>query len=136
MGGQLKQPSYQQVCTKTSGHAEVVEVIYDSSLLPTDKLLHYFTTIHDPTSDRRSNGGQYRSAIFYTCNTQKESAQRWLSSLEKKGYSISTEINKAKQFWPADERHQQFCENRQLKPRTAKGLVKALKPPILNENKR
>jgi methionine-S-sulfoxide reductase len=126
MGGQVANPTYHQVCSKKTGHAEVVEVVYDPSQLNAKELLRYFFTIHDPTIDRRAKGGQYRSAIFYTTDIQKSSAEHWQQQLLQEGYTLATEISRAGAFWPADQRHQQYCDARQITPRPGKGLLQKL----------
>ena len=107
MGGQVSHPTYQQVCTKTTGHAEVVAVDYDPQQRSTFDLLIEFFSIHDPRIDRRDKGGQYRSAIFYTDDDQHQAAQRLINCLTQKGHHISTELSPATDFWLADERHTQ-----------------------------
>jgi methionine-S-sulfoxide reductase len=126
MGGQTTHPTYQQVCTKKTGHAEVVEVVYNTDLLKPKEILRYFFTIHDPTVDRRAKGGQYRSAIYFTSLIQELSARQWQKHLGSAGYPIRTEIMAAGKFWPADERHQQYCDARQLTPRPGKGLLEKM----------
>ena len=122
MGGQVSHPTYQQVCTKTTGHAEVVAVDYDPQQRSTFDLLIEFFSIHDPRIDRRDKGGQYRSAIFYTDDNQHQAAQRLINCLTQKGHHISTELSPATDFWLADERHQQYCTTKGLTPRAGKGL--------------
>ncbi len=122
MGGNKEAPTYQEVCTKTTGHAEVVEVQYDSQRLPTLDLLRHFFTIHNPTVDRRDKGGQYRSAIFFTNEEQQQQAQQLFDHLHTYDYQLSTELAAATSFWPADERHQQYCEVRGFEPRKTKGI--------------
>lgn len=122
MGGHVDQPSYQQVCTKTTGHAEVVEVVYDPSVLPFSDLLRFFFSIHDPTVDRRDKGGQYRSAVFFTQPDQGEAAKRLFTDIQSQGHSLSTELQPAMPFWEADRRHQQYCEIRNMTPRMGKGI--------------
>ena len=115
-GGTVDHPSYQQVCHKNTGHAEVVEVWYDPAILSFSALLAFFFQLHDAAIDRRDNGGQYRSAIFYTTEEQKLIAQSILSSLHDEGLVIYTELNAAGTFWPAAEKHQQYCETRGILP--------------------
>ncbi|WP_020535513.1 peptide-methionine (S)-S-oxide reductase MsrA [Lewinella cohaerens] len=123
MGGHLPAPTYKKVCTKTTGHAEVVAVTYDEQQLKTSELLRAFFSIHDPGIDRRGKGGQYRSVIFYTRPEQMEAAQSWHVELEQLGHKVYTELKEASIFWPADERHQQYCNTRGLTPKPVKGLV-------------
>ncbi len=126
MGGTVAHPTYQQVCTKTTGHAEVVRVDYDPAQCSTSDLLIQFFSIHDPRIDRRGKGGQYRSVIFYTSTEQRASAKALFNSLQAKGHSIYTELSPAPTFWPAAERHQQFCTTKGLSPRPTKGLLNDL----------
>lgn len=126
MGGQLAAPSYQQVCTKTTGHAEVVAVSYDEDKLSTRDLLRAFFAIHDPRIDRREKGGQYRSVIFFTTEAQALAAGWWLDELAQLGHLLFTEIAEAPTFWPADERHQQYCTTKGLTPKPTKGLLESI----------
>lgn len=126
MGGHSPHPTYKQVCTKTTGHAEVVAVDYELAHISTQELLIQFFTIHDPRIDRRAKGGQYRSAIFYTASQQQQAAAALIKDLADKGHTIYTELSPATDFWPASERHQQFCATKGLTPRPTKGLLKAL----------
>ena len=126
MGGTLPHPTYKQVCTKTTGHAEVVRVDYDPQQCSTQDLLIQFFSIHDPRIDRRGKGGQYRSAVFYTTSAQRTTAENLFAALQQKGHEIFTELQVAPTFWPAEERHQQFCETKGLTPRPTKGLLQDL----------
>lgn len=121
-GGHTPNPTYQQVCTKTTGHAEVVEVHYDPSILPLEVLLHHFFAHHNPTIDRRDRGGQYRSAIFYTTDAQRATTERLLQQLRENGYAAVTEVAPATPFYPAGERHQQYCDTRGMVPRAHEGV--------------
>jgi methionine-S-sulfoxide reductase len=116
-GGSLPDPTYEQVESGTTGHAESVGIIYDPTVISFDQLLDLFWSIHDPTqSDGQGDyaGPQYRSVIFYHNEEQKQSAIRSRDSLTaaKKfgGRPVLTEILPASQFWPAEECHQQFYE--------------------------
>ena len=118
MGGSLDAPSYEAVCTGKTGHAEVVEVTFDPSLVSYRELLVMFWVMHDPTSfNRQGNdvGSQYRSAIFTDSEEQENEAYETLgiyqSALDKSGYGkICTEISAAKDFpyWPAESYHQRY----------------------------
>ncbi len=123
MGGHKANPSYQEVCTKTTGHAEVVAVDYNLANLSTRELLIQFFSIHDPRIDRRAKGGQYRSAIFFSTEEQQQAATALIEELENKGHIISTEIRPASDFWLASDRHQQFCATKGLTPKPTKGLL-------------
>lgn len=116
MGGTLKNPTYKDVCTDKTGHAEVVEVIFDPSLVSYDQLLTRFWEIHDPTTLNRQGpdiGTQYRSVIF-CYNAEQESAARvskeYLQKTGRYKRNIVTEITRASTFYRAEEYHQQYLE--------------------------
>jgi len=117
-GGHTPQPTYQRVCTKTTGHAEAVEVRFDPMVVSFEALAMAFFEMHDPTINRKDKGGQYRSAIFYTNEKQREVALALIEQLQEKGYEVVTEIEAASTFWPADERHQGYCETRDITPKS------------------
>ena len=112
-GGKVDNPTYEQVCTNTTDHAEVVLVDYDPNVVSYDKLLQVFWEKHDPTTLNRQGpdiGTQYRSAIFYFDSEQKKIAEE---SLKKRqdiigSRKIVTEITKADDFWKAEEYHQKY----------------------------
>ena len=114
MGGTLKNPTYEDVCTDKTGHAEVVEIIYDPEKISYEELLNVFWDIHDPTTKNRQGpdvGTQYRSVIFYYTLEQKTTAETSKKNLEqsrKYKKKIVTEITKATTFYPAEEYHQQY----------------------------
>jgi peptide-methionine (S)-S-oxide reductase len=119
-GGRLADPTYQDVCSDSTGHAEAVEVEYDPAKLSYDKLLEVFWENHDPTQLNRQGpdwGTQYRSAIFFHDPQQQAAA---LASKEKLGKSgryskpIVTQIIPAMTFYPAEDYHQQYLEKRGL----------------------
>lgn len=116
-GGNFKNPSYEDVCNKETGHAEVVQVEYDSSKISYKNLLKIFWSIHNPTSlNRQGNdiGDQYRSVIFYHSKEQKKLVLESKKELEKSGKyksSIVTQILKAPTFYLAEDYHQQYLEN-------------------------
>lgn len=121
-GGHVANPTYQQVCTKTTGHAEVVRVVYDLRRLPTATLLRTFFTLHDFTKDRTRKGGQYRSAIYTEAGSPHAAEQtrvikRTLEKLRAAGYQPATETRSVKHFYPASSRHQQYCSARGLTPK-------------------
>lgn len=117
-GGATDNPTYKQVCTDTTGHAEVVKVEYDPSQISYDKLLEVFWTNHNPTQKNRQGpdyGTQYRSVIFYNSPEQEKAAQESKAALEKSGkwkQPIATEIQPAAPFWPAEDYHQQYLFKR------------------------
>jgi peptide methionine sulfoxide reductase msrA/msrB len=116
IGGTKKNPTYEEVCTGKTGHAESVRVIFNPKVVSYEKLLEHFWDLHDPTSlNRQGNdvGSQYRSAIYYTTPEQEKKAKASLTKLEKSGlYSkkIVTEILPAKEFYLAEEYHQDYLK--------------------------
>lgn len=116
MGGDLKNPSYKDVCTGKTGHAEVVHLEYDPKVISYEKLLELFWSIHDPTTLNRQGpdiGTQYRSAIFFHGEEQEKSANESKNRLEKSGRfknKIVTEIKPAQSFYIAEEYHQKYFE--------------------------
>lgn len=115
-GGHTERPSYKTVCSKLTGHAEAVEVTFDPEQTDFSTLAKYFFEIHNPSIDRRDKGGQYRSAIFYTGEGQLEIAQDLIRELEHKGIEVYTQLEPAGTFWPAEARHQKYCDTRGLEP--------------------
>jgi peptide-methionine (S)-S-oxide reductase len=119
-GGRTENPTYQDVCSDDTGHAEVVEVEYDPAKVSYDALLAIFFENHDPTTLNRQgpdHGSQYRSAIFYHTPEQKEAAEKMKASLDAQGVfkrPIVTEIVPAQTFYRAEEYHQQYLEKRGL----------------------
>ncbi len=119
-GGKLEQPTYQDVCTDQTGHAEAVEITYDPSKVSYQDLLKVFWENHDPTQKNRQGpdvGTQYRSAIFFHTPEQEAAARASKEQLERAGAfrrPIATEIVPATQFWRAEEYHQQYLEKRGL----------------------
>lgn len=114
MGGHKENPTYQEVCNGTTGHAETLEIVFDPSQTNFEKLTRLFFEIHDPTQINRQGpdiGEQYRSAIFYIDNEQKQIAEKLIKILEKKGYKIATEITKADKYWEAENYHQDYYQN-------------------------
>ena len=113
-GGQVPNPSYQQVCAGTTGHAEVIQIIFDPTAISFRELLEVFFTIHDPTTPDRQGydvGPQYRSAIFYHDPAQKTVAEEVIAELENEGIwksPIITELEPFTEFYPAEEYHQQY----------------------------
>lgn len=110
-GGHTERPTYKQVCTGRTGHAETVEVIYDPSKTSYEQLAKLFFETHDFTQLNRQGpdiGTQYRSAIFYLNNEQKQIAERLVRQLRDKGYNVKTEITRAGKFWVAEDYHQDY----------------------------
>jgi len=115
-GGRTKNPAYKEVCSGNTGHAEVVNLIYDPKRVSYQKLLNVFWDIHDPTTKNRQGpdvGSQYRSAIFYYTPEQQQIAQESLILIERSGAfkkPIVTEIVPANVFYKAEEYHQRYHE--------------------------
>lgn len=113
-GGTTKNPSYKEVCTGKTGHAEVLEIIYDPSVISYAELLDVFWHIHDPTQlNRQGNdiGTQYRSAVYYHSEAQRQLAEQSKADLDKSGYwgaPIVTEITAAQPFYPAEDYHTDY----------------------------
>jgi peptide-methionine (S)-S-oxide reductase len=115
-GGSFKGPTYEEICTETTGHAEVVEVDYDPAQVSYDELLKVFWEIHNPTTMNRQGldiGTQYRSVIFFHNSEQRAAAEASKEKLQKNGHyknPIVTEITPASEFYKAEEYHQQYFE--------------------------
>ncbi|MFC1635571.1 bifunctional methionine sulfoxide reductase B/A protein, partial [Planctomycetota bacterium] len=110
-GGHTENPTYKQVCTDKTGHAEAVEVIYDPSKTSYEHLARLFFETHDFTQLNRQGpdvGKQYRSAVFYLNEEQKEAASTLIATLKKKGFKVKTELTPASKFWPAELNHQDY----------------------------
>ena len=114
MGGHEINPTYEQVCSKTTGHAEVCRLTFDPAKLTFDEVLQVFWTAHDPTTLNRQGadeGPQYRSAVFYHSDEQKQLAEKYKKELDESGAfrsPIATQLEAASTFWPAEEYHQQY----------------------------
>ena len=119
-GGSVNNPTYEQVCTDRTGHAEVVQVDFDPAEVSYDDLLEVFWGNHDPTQLNRQGpdvGAQYRSVIFFHTPEQEAAARESKAALESSGRfrrPIVTEILTAPEFWPAEDYHQQYLEKRGL----------------------
>lgn len=113
-GGKIANPTYEQVCTGASGHAEVVRLAFDPETISFEQILHVFFTVHDPTTlNRQGNdvGTQYRSAIFYHTPEQKETAERVISVTNQAklwAKRIVTEVSPATDFYEAEAYHQEY----------------------------
>lgn len=122
-GGHVDEPTYEQVCTDRTGHAEAVRVVYDPEQVGYERLLEVFWKNHDPTTPNRQGpdvGRQYRSAIFVHSDEQKAAALASKEGLEREGRfprPIVTEITPAGTFWPAEEYHQRYYEKKGVVPR-------------------
>ncbi|MBL4802331.1 MAG: peptide-methionine (S)-S-oxide reductase MsrA [Emcibacter sp.] len=120
MGGHIDNPSYEAVCTGRTNHAEVVEVTFDPDRISFDQLLNFFWQSHDPTTLNRQGpdcGSQYRSAVYYYSDQQKNTAKKSRTEWNASGSwsdPIVTEITDAAQFWPAEDYHQKYLEKRNI----------------------
>ena len=115
-GGHTKSPTYEDICSDETGHAEAIEVKFDSKMVSFEELTRKFFAIHDPTQVNRQGpdvGSQYRSAVFYLNKEQKETAEKVKKEIEQKiGKKVATEITNASTFYPAEEYHQQYFKKR------------------------
>lgn len=116
-GGTKDNPTYEEVCSGATGHAEAVQLVYEPSKISYDELLEVFFQVHDPTSLNRQGadvGTQYRSAIFYHTPEQKQKAEYYKTEVDKSGSydkPIVTEIAAATKFYPAEDYHQEYYQN-------------------------
>jgi peptide-methionine (S)-S-oxide reductase len=114
--GRVQRPTYEQVCTGNTGHAEVVKLEYDPAQIGVRQILEIFFTVHDPTQlDAQGNdrGTQYRGGIYYTTEEQKQAAEAIVAELTRDkvyGRPIVTEVQPLANYWPAEEYHQDFFE--------------------------
>ena len=115
MGGRTKSPTYKEVCYQNTGHLEAVRVKYDPNKINYETLCRYFFEIHDPTQLNRQGpdiGTQYASAIFYNDETEKNTAEKLITLLEKKGYDVKTVLKPSVDFWKAEAYHQNYYKNK------------------------
>lgn len=113
-GGQVKDPTYKEVCTGNTGHAEAVKIVYDPDKTSYEKLLKLFLEIHDPTQIGRQGpdiGDQYRSEVFYMNDDQKKIAEKLFNTLKSKGLNVVTALTKATEFYQAEAYHQDYYFN-------------------------
>ncbi|MEN6665471.1 MAG: bifunctional methionine sulfoxide reductase B/A protein [Phycisphaerae bacterium] len=118
-GGTTQRPTYQQVCTGRTGHAEAVEVLFDPAKVSYEQLAREFFEIHDPTTLNRQGpdaGTQYRSAVFCTTPAQKETVERLIALLKQRGYKVVTQVEPAATFWPAEDYHQDYLGKHPERP--------------------
>lgn len=121
-GGHKENPTYQEVCSETTGHAEVVQIRFDPAHLSYEDLLRVYFTVHDPTQmNRQGNdiGSSYRSAIFYHSEAQRESADKIIKEISDEGIydkPIVTEVTAFDKFWPAEDYHQEYFANNPNQP--------------------
>ena len=119
LGGTLQNPTYENVCSGQTGHAEVVEVTFDPEKVSYDELLQVFWKNHNPTTLNRQGpdvGTQYRSAVFYHNDSQKTAAEKSKEEMNRSKFDgkIVTEITPASEFYKAEDYHQQYLEKRGL----------------------
>lgn len=111
-GGSVPNPTYREICTGETGHAEVVKVVYDPAQVSLEKLLEFFWTVHDPTTlnyQGNDHGTQYRSIILYTSEAQKTAAEKAIAAEQKKlSDKIVTELVPLKEFYAAEDYHQDY----------------------------
>lgn len=119
IGGHKENPTYREVCDDLTGHAEAVEVIFDPSKVSYEKIARVFFELHDFTQVDRQGpdiGRQYRSAIFYTNDNQKDIANKLISKLTEMEYDVATEVTEASTFWIAEDYHQDYYEKNGQNP--------------------
>ncbi|MFC1620161.1 bifunctional methionine sulfoxide reductase B/A protein [Candidatus Neomarinimicrobiota bacterium] len=118
-GGHKANPTYKQVCTGKTGHAEAVEVVYDPTRVTYEELARLYFETHDPTQMNRQGpdvGTQYRSAIFYLDDGQKAVAEKLIGLLTDKGYDVATEVTAASAFYEAEDYHQDYYDHKGTLP--------------------
>lgn len=119
IGGHTDKPTYREVCDKSTGHAEAVEVVFDPARTSFEKLARLFFETHDPTQSGRQGpdvGDQYRSEIFYLDDEQKQTAEKLITILHEKGYKVATRVSQAEKFWPAEDYHQDYYLHKNATP--------------------
>lgn len=118
-GGKVENPSYKDVCTKNTGHAEVLQATFNPDVVSFEELAKLFFEIHDPTQQNRQGpdiGEQYRSEIFYVNDKQKEIALDLIRQLKAKGYDVQTGLTKFEKFWSAEDYHQEYYSKKDGEP--------------------
>jgi len=118
-GGHTENPTYEQVCAGNTGHYEAIEVVFDPSKTTYEDVAKLFFEIHDPTQWNHQGpdrGEQYRSAVFYRNQNQKDITEKLISILKKKGYNVVTEVKPAGKFWKAEDYHQDYYNHKGSEP--------------------
>src|SRR3990167_11218179 len=118
-GGNVENPSYEEVCGGDTGHAEAIQITFDPKVVPYEKLLEIFFALHDPTTlNRQGNdaGTQYRSVIFYTDDEQKKATQKFIDKLNETGPKVVTELKPFDKFYKAEDYHQKYYEKNAREP--------------------
>ncbi|MGL4852962.1 MAG: bifunctional methionine sulfoxide reductase B/A protein [Phocaeicola sp.] len=119
IGGKTANPTYEEVCSHNTGHAEAVRIVYNPAKVDYETLAKLFFEIHDPTQLNRQGpdvGDQYRSEVFYENSAQKEIAQKLIEQLHGKGYDVKTKLTKATTFYPAETYHQDYYVRKGTQP--------------------
>jgi peptide methionine sulfoxide reductase msrA/msrB len=119
MGGKVQAPTYKQICTTDTGHAEAVRVLFNPTVISYEQLTKRFFEIHDPTHVNRQGpdrGKQYRSAVFVTDDAQSKTVRKLIGILVKKGLKVATKVEKAGRFWPAESYHQDYYKKSKKTP--------------------
>ena len=118
-GGTTKNPTYESIHSGTSGHAEVIKIEYDPALVSYNDLLTVFFATHDPTTLNRQGpdvGTEYRSAVFYTTEDQKNQTEQFIATLNESGPKVVTQVQKLDIFYPAEEYERQYYKNNTESP--------------------
>ena len=119
MGGHTQHPTYKEVCTGETGHAETTEVVFDTEKTTYEYMIKLYFETHDFTQVGGQGpdiGDQYRSVIFYTSEAQKQMAEKYIGILTSKGYKVATILEKAPTFWPAEDYHQEYYDKKNGSP--------------------
>ncbi|MCF6365671.1 MAG: bifunctional methionine sulfoxide reductase B/A protein [Bacteroidales bacterium] len=119
IGGHVRNPTYEQVCSKTTGHAEAVKVIFNPEEVAYEELAKIYFETHDPTQVDGQGpdiGNQYRSEIFYTTDNQKQVSEKLIKQLKEKAYKVVTKLTQAPKFWQAENYHQDYYEHKGTTP--------------------
>ncbi|MGC8609020.1 MAG: peptide-methionine (S)-S-oxide reductase MsrA [Thermoplasmata archaeon] len=121
-GGHVENPTYKEVCTGNTGHAESIRITFDPAIISFSTILDIFFTMHDPTTPNRQGediGTQYRSEVFYMDDDQKHTVENFIKNLEEKKVfkdPIVTKVEKFKAFYPAEDYHRNYYKNNSNQP--------------------
>lgn len=114
IGGWKENPTYKEVCSGNTGHAEAIKIVYDPKQISYEELAKLFFETHDPTQINRQGpdiGEQYRTEVFYNDDSQKETTEKLIKQLQDKGYNVATKVTKSGTFWKAEDYHQDYYNN-------------------------